>query len=93
MDDSLMALYMDVFVPSAKEWIRVDVEHARADNKARAEKKERGKVDRKKNYLGLAAAAATRRRPARNATQALPTSSDRGQAMDDFLKKQALHKN
>ena len=48
MDDTLMCLYMDVYIPKTDEWIRVDTEHARADNKERAEKKKKGKIGQKK---------------------------------------------
>ena len=39
IDDTTMCLYMDVYLPKPKEWMRVDMEHVRADNKARTKKK------------------------------------------------------
>ena len=35
LDDSCLGLYLDVFLPKQAKWIRVDVEHARMDNKRR----------------------------------------------------------
>ena len=39
IDDTLLCLYMDVFLPKNKEWIRVDMDHVFADNKQRRVKK------------------------------------------------------
>ena len=46
IDDSGLCLYMDIYVPKAKEWIRVDMELVQEDNKKRTAKSA-GKVDRK----------------------------------------------
>ena len=37
MDDSILGLYLDAFIPSLKKWIRINVEHAKDDNKKRRE--------------------------------------------------------
>ena len=39
IDDSLLCLYIDVYIPSTGDWSRVDIEAARADNRARMAKK------------------------------------------------------
>ena len=45
-DDSSLSLYLDVYVPKTKEWMRVDMDLVLADNKGRREKK--AKISSKK---------------------------------------------
>ena len=42
IDDSLLCLYIDVFIPKTNQWIRVDMDNVREDNKARLDKKNKG---------------------------------------------------
>ena len=39
IDDSLKCLYIDVFIPKTKQWVRVDIEAVREDNKERVSRK------------------------------------------------------
>ena len=45
LDDTRLCLYMDLYLPKAKEWVRVEADHAREDNGTRM--KRRAKVDKK----------------------------------------------
>ena len=39
MDDADTCLYMDAFIPKVKDWVRIDLDVARADNEKRMKKK------------------------------------------------------
>ena len=39
LDDSILGLYMDIYLPKQKEWVRIDMELARTDNAGRRAKK------------------------------------------------------
>ena len=38
LDDAALCVYLDVYLPQPKIWVRVDAEHARKDNFRRTEK-------------------------------------------------------